>query len=100
MKKNKKTGRILYKTLSYSTYDSKLKREENRYQPKHVARELNMLSKEGWFIYYAFNTESKIELLLAKEEGKLSLKERMEEEQKQKNKELAKRGFTSNFNFW
>lgn len=90
--------KLKYKTLSYSTYNDKTGKEENMYRPKHVEKKLNKLAQDGWYILWAFNTQSKIELLLAKEIGKITPKQRLEAEMKKRNKLLLKMGITKHFN--
>lgn len=92
------TGKLLYKTLSYSTRNPKTGIEENMYRPKHVEQTLRELSEYGWFILWAFNTERTIELILAKVEGEMTPREQRDEETKARNRELKKRGLTCDFN--
>lgn len=93
-------GKLKFKVLEYSTYDKVKGGENNMFQPAHVAKKLNELRQDGYEILWTFNTESKIELILGKEIGKMTPKERAEAEKKERNRQLKERGYSHSFNTW
>jgi len=85
-----------YKVLTYKSLCPETQKEDYYTQPKSVEIKLKNLEFDGWEVLFGFNTPNGIELLLWKDNEKLSPKQLARE----KVKELRKFGSSAGFDIW